>query len=356
MVGSRLRTRLTVEIWCYVWAVSCCYLALQEYLLREYVWRIHVLASAVPYAMLAVGYALFLPESPYFHLQRGQWAEARKMARLLIGNADRRRLVHWHGSSSIGPARAPPPMTNRSKRRLPQELTLAHELTSSHQGAAALSGGGSVAPPEQQQAPQPLSQQLEGPIGAAQEPMAAMCGERRRVAPSEETGHELAGQGLVPPEAKAKPSHSTSHATAERPAWWRACRPSVLELFTTWRSARATLIQALNEGQSAPCTNLELCYPCCDSRIRRPLHAHARTRTHAHTHLTHARTHAHAYAHARIRTHVDRFISGRPYRSPTMQSATTRATSLIRCTSSCIQSSIRNPLIDPIILTSPDLT
>lgn len=42
IVGVRMRTRLTIELWCYVWAASCSSLALFTYLLRASSWRVQV--------------------------------------------------------------------------------------------------------------------------------------------------------------------------------------------------------------------------------------------------------------------------------------------------------------------------
>lgn len=89
LVGPRLRTRMTVELWCYVWALSCAFLALLAYALRAASWRTLVLACGVPYLLLAAGYQALVPESPFWLLERGERSRALRIAHRLVGAQSR---------------------------------------------------------------------------------------------------------------------------------------------------------------------------------------------------------------------------------------------------------------------------
>ena len=268
LVGAKLRTRLTIEIWCYVWAISCCYLSLQEYILRKNSWRIHVLASAVPYALLAIGYALVIPESPYYHLQNGRWPEARAVAMRLVG-LEQTRLVVRRGSRAVpGPAEPSVAGTMRSKG-FPDEVHMAQELgPSSDVGVPAAeshlqvpahqvelgeacgcvesipqAGDGQRGDHEGGPTAMNPGKGTSGTVGDGSEAFGAKPSVASTTGSS--GGSQSAEKATTPPAVLAAMQSSTPGkeslgSSGQAKAVWRI---PLLELFSTRGSARATLIQ-----------------------------------------------------------------------------------------------------------------
>ena len=94
IVGARLRTPLTVELWAYLFALMEVYCALVAWAMREASWRQYVLTMAIPLCCLMLFSSVVVPESPMWLQRRRQAGRLRTVLReLLTPHALERRLA-----------------------------------------------------------------------------------------------------------------------------------------------------------------------------------------------------------------------------------------------------------------------